>query len=181
MWIVTVVFAIIIIGCDLLFYSTHIFSSVLEAVYRREHCCLCPKTNTAVSTLRCHLDGYHSQQMPWPCCHLLGEADGTGWQGPAHIPGGAGEGCGGFSKAASQLSSITTTDVGSRLIRSATQSPWQPKPLSGNSWDRKSPALPIPMVRSMKVTLPILGKSIPKHRLHMANLHGDESSGSQPG
>lgn len=129
----------IITGCDFLCHTIHFFFfCASKAVYRKEHCSCLP-INATGSNLRCHLDWYHSQQTPWPCrylpvrgwCDRMARASLNTWRGKA--------GWGGFSQASiAAVLNYHKQMLAAQLIRNAIQSPWQSKPLTGNSRDRNS-------------------------------------------
>lgn len=102
---------------------------------------------------------------------FLQEVDETAWPGPAGIPEGATEGCGGLSRASlTAVLNYHKQMLAAQLIRNAIQSPWQSHPLTGNSGDN----FPVPDSSSH-----VSEGHFSKQRLHVANLHRDESSNSQ--
>lgn len=117
------------------------FFCALKAVYSNEHCSGIPINTTMSQPSGLMLVSF--SKCPDLASILLWEVDVTGWPGPAQIPGGAREGCGGFSQARiTAVFNYHKQMLAAWLIRNAIQSPWQSNPLSENSRDRETVCTP---------------------------------------
>lgn len=155
-------------------YYTHIFFCASKTVYGNEHCSCIP-INTTVSNLRRRLDwccslSANALTLPASSCERLMWQDG---RGQLKYLEGQGKVAEVSAKPASQLSSITANRCW-QLDSLEMQSNHLGRPMVFWKLQRhRDRALPMPDVRSMKVTLPVLEKTVPKQRPHVANLHGD--------
>lgn len=129
-----------------LFYTTHIFFLCLKSCLQEWTLLLHPnQCNSVKPKMPSGLILFSLSKCPDLASILLWDADVTGWPGPALIPGGAREGCGGFRQAnITAVLNYHKQMLAAWHIRNAIQSPCQSNPLTRNSRDRETVRFPFP-------------------------------------
>lgn len=116
-------------------YYTHFFFLCLKGCLQAWTLLLHPnQCNSVKPKMPSGLILFSLSKCPDLASILLRVVDVTGWPGPAQIPGGVREGCGGFRQAnITAVLNYHKQMLAARRIRNAIQSPCQSDPLTRNS------------------------------------------------